>query len=243
VHPSNHPGDADVGGRGHISWPQKMLAPPRPHCAFGSSCPSQPEGQEPGPEICTWCKNMSFNDLYDLADTLPEYRVLRGLIDAYFNQLERDCDERIAKEWSYPCACKDPKFSFKPWRRTFNPQDSRACGTVPQRGQLCARCLAKAREQGCEWLNDNEDERPDFPCIFEDPRMRRPSDINWKRGPVDERGRPNPDWEKDARRHVRCTRSSRRYQLCQMCFNRMCEIRRFGRYFDTNWGTLHEQYR
>jgi hypothetical protein len=219
-----------------------MLAPPRPHCAFGEACPSHPEGKEPGPDMCGWCKNMSFDDLYRLADSLPDYRNLRRVIDAYYERLERDCNERIAKSWLYPCACKDTKFSFSSWRRTFDPRSSRACGTVPTRGQLCARCLAKAQEQRCRWITKTH-EGTDFPCIFEDPRMRRPHDINWRRGPVDEKGRHYLDWEKDERRHVSCARSDLRYQLCQRCFNRMNEIKRFGRYFHENWGTLHEQYR
>lgn len=220
-----------------------MLAPPpRPHCAFGTACDSQPGGQEKGPNICSWCKNLSFEALYKQADTHPDGRALRRLIDAYIHQLERDCDERIIKGWSYLCACKDPEHSFQNWRRDFNPRDPRVCGTVRHRGQLCARCYAKAQEQGCEWLNDCDGDRLGFPCVFEDSRLRRPTDINWKMGPVDEQGYPDPDWEKDTRRHGRCERARRRNQLCQKCFNRMCEIRGFGRYFDTEWGTLHEGY-
>jgi hypothetical protein len=220
-----------------------MLAPPpRPHCAFGTACDSQPEGQEKGPDICTWCKNMSFDALYKQADAHPEGRSLRRTIDTYFHQLERDRDERAVKGWSYLCACKDPMHSFESWRRSFNPKDSRICGTVRHQGQLCARCYTKAREQNCEWLNEWDGDIYGFPCVFEDPRLRRPADINWRRGPVDNQGYPDPNWEKDPRRHRRCDRTRRKNQLCQTCFNRMCEIRGFGRYFDTDWGTLHAGY-
>jgi hypothetical protein len=221
-----------------------MLAPPpRPHCAFGAACNSKPGGQEQGPNICSWCKNMSFEALYKQADEQVGHRALRRLVDDYLHQIERDCEERITKGWTYPCACKDPQFSFESWRRTFNPKDSRACGTVRYRGQLCARCYRKAQEQNCEWLKDFDGDRHGFPCVFEDPRLRRPTDVNWRRGPIDVQGTPDPAWEKDIRRHGRCRRTIRRYQLCQCCFNRMCEIRGFGRYFDTDWGTLHERYR
>jgi hypothetical protein len=221
-----------------------MLAPPpRPHCAFGTACDSKPGGQEKGPNICTWCKNMSFDDLYRKADAHGDRRSLRRLIDAYLHQLERDCNERIAKGWSQLCACKDPIYSFESWRRNFNPRDARPCGYVRYRGQLCARCYRIARERQCSWLQDFYGDRHGFPCVFEDPRLRGPSDNNWKRGPVNDQGYPDPDWEKDSRRHGRCTRTTRRYQLCQLCYNRMCEIRGFGRYFDTEWGTLHDQYR
>jgi len=220
-----------------------MLAPPpRPHCAFGTACNSKEEGQEKGANICNWCKNLSFHALYSQAEAHPDGRALRRLIDGYMHQLERDCDERLRKGWSYLCSCKDPEYSFQSWRRDFNPRDSRVCGTVRHRGQLCARCYTKAQEQGCVWLNECDGDRLGFPCVFEDTRLRRPSDINWKTGPVDEHGCPDPNWEKDARRHGRCGRARRRNQLCQKCFNRMCEIRGFGRYFDTEWGTLHEGY-
>jgi hypothetical protein len=221
-----------------------MLAPPpRPHCAFGTACDSQIGGQEKGPNICTWCKNMSFDALYRQADAHPDHRSLRRLIDAYLHQLERESDERTDKGWSQLCACKDPIHSFESWRRDFHPRDARSCGYVHYRGQLCARCYRKAREQNCGWLQDFCGDRYGFPCVFEDPRLRAPSDNIWKRGPVDDQGYPDPDWEKDPRRHGRCRRTDRRYQLCQLCYNRMCEIRGFGRYFNTDWGTLHDQYR
>lgn len=223
---------------------QMMLAPPpRPHCAFGVACSSKPGGQEEGPNMCSWCKNMSFDALRKQADDHPDRRNLIRLVDEYLHQLERECEERIKKGWSYPCACKDPKFSRESWRRSFNPQDSRACGTVRHRGQLCTRCYTKAREQRCDWLAEFDGDRHGFPCVFEDLRLRRPADVNWKRGPVDNQGVPDLDWEKDWRRHGRCGRRSQRYQLCQTCFNRMNEIRGFGRYFDPNWGILHDRYR
>lgn len=219
-----------------------MLAPPRPHCAFGISCDSKPEGQEKGPDICSWCKNMSFDALYEKSETQPETRHLKRLLDAYMHQLERDSEERLSKGWSYLCACKDPEYRFQTWRRDFNPRDARVCGTVRHRGQLCARCYRKAHEQGCAWLANFEHDRLGFPCVFEDPRLRRPIDMNWKIGPSDEWGRADPSWEKDSRRHGRCERAGRKNQLCQKCFNRMCEIRGFGRYFDTEWGILREGY-
>jgi hypothetical protein len=219
-----------------------MLAPPPPHCAFGTACNSRPGGQNKGHSICNWCKNLSFAALYRQAETHPEGRSLRRLIDAYVYQLERDCTERIAKGWSYLCATKDPEYSFEGWRRDFNPRDSRVCGTVRHRGQLCARCYTKAREQNCEWLKECDGDRLGFPCVFDDPQLRRPTDVNWRRGPTDAQGRPEPDWERDLRRHGRCARAKQKNQLCQRCFNRMCEIRGFGRYFDTEWGTLRGRY-
>jgi len=235
---------ADTSDSSLLFWLLIMLAPPpRPHCAFGAACSSKPGGQEQGPNICQWCKNMSFEALRKQADNHPDRRNLIRLLDEYLHQLERECGERITKGWSYPCACKDPKFSRENWRRNFNPQDPRACGTVRYRGQLCTRCYKKAREQRCGWLSEFDGDRYGFPCVFEDLRLRRPADVNWKRGPVDNQGVPDLDWEKDWRRHGRCGRRSKRYQLCQTCFNRMNEIRGFGRYFDTNWGILHDRYR
>ncbi|KAH9864744.1 hypothetical protein IAQ61_008689, partial [Plenodomus lingam] len=223
---------------------QRMLPPPpRPHCAFGSSCTSCLEGQQKGPDLCSWCKNMSFDALYRLAETQPDTRQLKRVIDAYMHQLERDNYERMARGWTYLCACKDPLYRFQPWRREFNPMDNRLCGTVRHRGQLCARCYEKAQEQGCAWLADFEGDRLGFPCVFEDPRLRRPTDVNWRVGPLDAGGNPDPCWEKDARRHGRCERATRRHQLCQKCYDRICEIRGFGRYFDTEWGVLREGYR
>jgi hypothetical protein len=220
-----------------------MLAPPpRPHCAFGVACNSRPEGQEQGPDICSWCKNMSFDALYKQAESQPDTRWLKRLIDAYMQQLERDNTERIRRSWSCLCACKDPEYRFHAWRRDFNPQDSRLCGTARHRGQLCARCFQKAQEQSCLWLAEFDGDRCGFPCAFEDPRLRRQIDSNWKIGPVDERGEPDPGWEKDSRRHERCERARFKNQLCQKCFNRMCEIRGFGRYFDTEWGILRGGY-
>jgi hypothetical protein len=138
-----------------------MLAPPpRPHCAFGTACDSRPGGQDKGPNICSWCKNMSFDALYAQADTQPDSRSLRRLIDGYIHQLERDCEERIVKGWSYLCVCKDPEYAFQSWRREFNPRESRICGTVRHRGQLCARCFTKAQQQGCTWLNEFGGDRP-----------------------------------------------------------------------------------
>lgn len=220
-----------------------MLAPPpKPHCAFGTACDSCPEGKEPGPDICSWCKNMSFDMLYKLSEEQPDTRAIKRLIDAYMRQLERDNAERIRKGWSFLCACKDPDYRSQAWRREFNPKDPRICGTVRFRGQLCARCFRKAKEQACPWLEQFDGDRLGFPCAFEDPRLRRPIDANWKVGPLDEHGRPDPSWEKDPRRDGRCERTRFRKQLCQKCFNRMCEIRSFGRYFDTEWGILRGSY-
>ena len=185
---------------------------------------------------------MSFNALYKQAEAQPDSRGLKRLIDVYMHQLERDSQERISKGWSYLCACKDPDYRFQIWRRNFNPKDARLCGTVRHRGQLCTRCFRKAQEQGCPWLSEFEGDRIGFPCVFEDPRLRRPIDINWKTGPVDDRGQPDPNWEKDSRRHGRCERARYKNTLCQKCFNRMCEIKGFGRYFDTEWGTLRQGF-
>lgn len=221
-----------------------MLAPPpRPHCAFGSSCGSRVGGQEKGPNLCSWCKNLSFDSLHQLATAQPDTRHLQEIIDNYMHQLERDNLERISKAWPYLCACKDPRYRIHPWRRDFNPMDNRMCGTVRHRGQLCTRCYQKAREQNCAWLAEFDGDRLGFPCVFEDPRLRRLADVNWKTGPVDSRGRPDPSWEKDQRKHGRCNRASRKHQLCQSCYDRMCEIRGFGRYFDLEWGVLREGYR
>ncbi|KAF1829918.1 hypothetical protein BDW02DRAFT_125857 [Decorospora gaudefroyi] len=215
-----------------------MLAPPKPHCAFGTACDSRPEGQERGPDICSWCKNMSFDALYKRAEAQADTRLLKRLIDAWMHQLERDNSERIRRGWPCLCASKDPEYRFHAWRRDFNPKDSRLCGTVRHRGQLCARCYRTAQEQECTWLAEFDGDRYGFPCVFEDHRLRRPVDANWKIGPLDAQGHPDPNWEKDPRRHGRCERARFKNQLCQKCFNRMCEIRGFGRYFDTEWGML-----
>lgn len=218
-----------------------MLAPPpKPHCAFGAACNSSPGGQEKGPEMCSWCKNMSVDALYNQAESQPDRRTLRRLIDSYMLQLERDNEERLRKGWSHLCACKDPEYRFHPWRRSFNPRDARLCGTVLHRGQLCTRCYTKAQEQRCAWLSEFHGDRFGFPCVFMDPDLKRPIDVNWKTGPLDARGQPDPNWGSDPRRHGRCERARQKNQLCQKCFNRMCEIRGFGRYFDTEWGVLHE---
>lgn len=220
-----------------------MLAPPpRPHCAFGTACNSRSEGQERGPDICTWCKNMSFDDLYEQASHHPYRRHINRLIDAYMHQLELDSNERIRKGWSHLCACKDPEYRFDAWRRSFNPRDGRLCGTVRYRGQLCARCYQKAQEQSCSWLAEFDGDRLGFPCVFEDPQLNRTVDRNWRVGPLDEQGQPDPHWEKDPNRHGRCGRRRERNSLCQRCFNRMCEIRGFGRYFDPEWGTLRQSF-
>ncbi|KAI4657971.1 uncharacterized protein J4E78_006361 [Alternaria triticimaculans] len=220
-----------------------MLAPPpKPHCAFGTACGSRPGGQEQGTDICSWCKNMSFDALYKQAEAHPDKPLLRYRIDVYRHQLERDSSERIRKGWTNLCACKDPEFRFSAWRNDFNPQDSRLCGTVRHRGQLCARCYRKAQEQACHWLSEFDGDRVGFPCVFEDPRLRRPVDSNWKIGPRNQQGEADPSWEKDPRRDGRCDRTRFRNQLCQKCFNRMCEIRGFGRYFDTEWGILRRNY-
>ena len=220
-----------------------MLAPPPRHrCAFGSACNSRPEGQEKGPDICFWCKNLSFDTLYAQAASQTDKLFLNSLIDAYMHQLERDSNERISKGWSYLCACKDPECRFDMWRRSFNPKDGRLCGTVRHRGQLCTRCYHAAQEQKCAWLVEFDRDRLGYPCVFEDPRLRRPVDQNWRIGPLDEQGQPDPDWEKDPRRHGRCGRRRERNNLCQQCFNRMCEIKGFGRYFDPDWGTLRHGF-
>jgi hypothetical protein len=216
--------------------------PPRPHCAFGTACSSHLDGQEKGSHICSWCKNLSFEKLYQQAEAQPDTQVLRHLIDNYMHQLEQDNAERMTKGWSHLCACKDPEYRSQSWRRDFSPQDPRTCGNVRHRGQLCTRCFTKAQEQRCAWLVEFDGDRLNFPCVFEDPRLRRPTDANWKLGPVDVRGAPDPNWEKDPRRHARCGRARQKNQLCQLCFNRICEIRGFGRYFDTEWGTLHGVY-
>ncbi|KAF1946368.1 hypothetical protein EJ02DRAFT_336403, partial [Clathrospora elynae] len=219
-----------------------MLAPPRPHCAFGTACGSRPGGQEQGPDLCSWCKNMSFAALYRLSESQPDTQWLKRLADEYMHQLERDNFERITKGWSHLCACKDPDFRSQAWRRDFNPKDSRICGSVLYRGQLCTRCFQMAQEQGCPWLEEFDGDRLGFPCVFEDTRLRRLIDANWKVGPVDQQGHPDSGWEKDPRRHGRCERARFKNQLCQKCFSRMCEIRGFGRYFDTEWGKLRRGY-
>lgn len=216
--------------------------PPRTHCLLGAACDSCPEGQEQGPEICSWCKNMSFEELYKRSATLPDTESINLVIDTYKRQLELETAERIRKGWSFLCACKDPEYRSQSWRRNFNPKDSRLCGTVLHRGQLCVRCYRKAREQNCTWLEEFDGDRLGFPCAFDDTRLRRRIDASWKIGPLDRHGQPDPSWERDPRRDGRCERTRLRNQLCQKCFNRMCEIRGFGRFFDSEWGTLHRRY-
>ncbi|KAL6152866.1 hypothetical protein ACJBU6_08040 [Exserohilum turcicum] len=185
---------------------------------------------------------MSFDELYKRAETQPDSEPIKHIINAYKQQLERDSAERIRKGWTFLCACKDPAYRSQAWRRDFNPKDSRLCGTVRHRGQLCTRCLRKAIEQECSWLEEFDGDRVRFPCAFEDARLRRRIDANWKTGPVDKYGQPDPSWEKDPRRDGRCERARFRNQLCQKCYNRMCEIRGFGRYFDSEWGILRKRY-
>src|SRR5690242_12376268 len=102
-----------------------MQAPPKPHCAFGSACPAYPGGQERGPNICNRCKNLSFHRLYEQSDSHPDKRRLNCLINAYMHELERESTERITRGWAYLCASKDPEYRYQPWRRDFNPDDSR----------------------------------------------------------------------------------------------------------------------
>jgi hypothetical protein len=216
--------------------------PPRPDCAFGTACPSRPGGREGGADICGWCKNMSLTALYDHAKSQPNKKHLTEIIDKYKYELENSNEVRASKGWSYVCASKDPKFFSHVWRSAFNPQNSRPCGTVRYQGQLCARCYDSAKQQGCAWLDEFDGDRFEFPCVFEDASLKRPEDRNWRIGPIGAQGRPDPDWEKDVRRHGRCERVARKKSLCQNCFSRMCEIKGFGRYFDTEWGKLRETY-
>lgn len=86
-----------------------MQPPPKPHCAFGTACNAFEEGQEKGLSICTWCKNMSFDALYERAELFSDKRRLKRLIDSYMRELEQENDERISKGWNSLCACKDPR--------------------------------------------------------------------------------------------------------------------------------------
>ena len=112
-----------------------MLAPPpKPHCAFGTACGSRPGGQDQGPDICSWCKNMSFDALYKQAEAHSNTRLLKHLIDMYMHQLERDSSERIRKGWACLCACKDPEYRFSAIPRT------------PASAVLCAIVASYARD-------------------------------------------------------------------------------------------------
>ncbi|CAO2651343.1 Nn.00g096400.m01.CDS01 [Neocucurbitaria sp. VM-36] len=213
-----------------------MQPPANPqHCAFGTACASSSSGQEIGKDICSWCKNLSFDALEAKAETQPDAIHLKDLIKDYKLQLIREKDQRIEKNWLFLCASKDPKYRSDEWRRNFDPQDSTGCSPVRHRGQLCPRCYINACEQGCGWLADFDGDRLGFPCVFEDQRLRRPVDMNWRVGPVDAQGRPNPYWEK---KHGECQRVGHRNKLCHRCYTRMCEIRGFGRYFDVDEGIL-----
>jgi hypothetical protein len=220
-----------------------MPPPPQPHCAFGSTCASRPDGQQSGPSICTYCANLSFPALYAQASThTSAAHSLKRLVDAYLQQLERDRTERATKRWSHLCATKDPFHAFAPWRRAFDPRSPRVCTTVPHPHQLCPRCYDAARTQRCPWLAEWDGNRLGFPCVWEDARLRRDVDVNWKRGPVDAAGRVDPNWEKDFRRDGMCGRAEKRNQVCQRCFERMCEVRGFGRFFCEEWGVLRAGY-
>ncbi|KAH7398638.1 hypothetical protein DE146DRAFT_497512 [Phaeosphaeria sp. MPI-PUGE-AT-0046c] len=222
-----------------------MQAPPssRLVCAFGKACSSRKGGKEQGPDLCSWCKNMSLFELYRLADGLgrEDHEAVRKLVDAYKKHLEDDLLERLRhKGWLMPCAIKDPYVRHMQWRDSFNPQDDKPCNNVVHRGQLCQRCYTKAREQECTWLKVEFDgDRYGFPCVFEDPRMHRPKDYFWRRGPGED-----PDWEKDSRRgHAPCGRCEQRYKLCQNCYARINEMRGFGKFFDETHGILRMRYR
>jgi hypothetical protein len=217
-----------------------MLAPsPKSHCAFGTACNSRPAGREKGSDICGWCKNLSLDALYKQAESPTDERYFTCLVDGYKDQLESESNERANKIWPYLCACKDPEFRFDEWRSGFHPQDSLPCGTVPHQGQLCRRCYLSAKKQRCEWLVHFDGDRIGFPCVFVDTSLRRSEDRNWRAGPLDAQGKSDPDWEKDFQRHGDCGRAGIKNSLYQRCFNRMCKIRGFEQYFDTEWGTLH----
>lgn len=220
-----------------------MLPPtPRRYCALGSQCSSQDGGQEKGPDICSRCKNLSYQELRQRAiNRHDDIDHLKRLVDGYFQQLEKNCLERIEKEWGFPCACKDPLYKEASWRRHFDPEDYSPCGTVRHRGQLCTRCHSKAREQQCSWLINFDGDRFGFPCVWDDPRLRRPVDQRWKTGPLYD-GKPDEYWRSNPGTKRFCKRAVRQYQLCQPCYNRMCNISGFGLFFHDTYGTLHEQY-
>lgn len=220
-----------------------MLPPPsRSYCAFGNSCASCPEGLPIGPDICPWCKNLSFDALYRQAEAQPNTCRLYHLIDDYKDQLDRESLERANKGWAPLCASKDPDYRDKLWRSDFNPEDPRICGPVAHRGQLCARCYDKAQKQGCAWLSRFDGDTFGFPCVFEDIKLMTDRDLIWRKGPINSDGRYDSSWEKDPQRHGRCKRARYKNTLCEKCFTRMNELRGFGRFFDADEGTLRRDY-
>lgn len=217
-----------------------MQAPPLPQrCVFGPACHSRQGGKAQGPNICDYCKNLNIYDLYEFADHAPDYTAVRNIVDKYKNDLASHFQQCLRKGWLLPCATKDLSLKHLEWRKSFNPDDDAPCKQVVHRGQLCQRCFTKAREQQCQWLTtDFDGDLHQFPCAFEDRRLHRPKDYEWRKGPGEDK-----DWEKNPNRHSQCGRREQRFKLCQPCFNRMNEMRGFSKYFDSMSGVLADRYR
>lgn len=182
---------------------------------------------------------MSFPALDSKAETLRNPLLLTDAIKAYKKELIQNNKERIEKQWSKLCACKDPKYRNQDWRRDFNPNDERPCRLVEHRGQLCTRCYRKACDQDCPWLKAIDDDRTEYPCIWQDPDFERGVNEYWRQGPI-EKGLTNEYWKPDPTRagEVPCTTVNRRKHLCPGCFNRMNVIQKFGKFFDNDTGVL-----
>lgn len=223
---------------GAISQP-KMDTPPSTSCAFGPHCPS-PTLYEKGRELCSWCKNLSFHRLYQLAASQPDKRFLNAAINNYMQELIADKEYYKSMNLDLvPCASKDPTFFNADWRSRFDPEDDSACTPVRKsqhEGRLCKRCYGKARIQGEPWLEELYGMTFGFPCVWDDEYLiwSGANNVNdeWKTASED------PYWKPSHR----CWRLRHMNQLCQLCFNRTYDGIDFKYYFEPVNGFLRQPY-
>ncbi|KAF2655967.1 hypothetical protein K491DRAFT_715813 [Lophiostoma macrostomum CBS 122681] len=197
----------------------------KPQCVLEKAC-ENPDS-EFAPEICGYCKNLSYGMLSGKIETYKENKGLGSPtkdddpIVMLMNELVRkllkerkDLEKKLSEKnnpttqrTEYLCASIGPEkdYAESPWRYELNPKRATACQSVHRKGQLCDSCLEAMKSQHSALFDEYFDPEGivGFTCVFQDERY---NDLQWKK-----------DYTPADYRPLTCERAVRNLTMCKKC--------------------------
>ncbi|KAF2708505.1 hypothetical protein K504DRAFT_435059 [Pleomassaria siparia CBS 279.74] len=225
-------------------------------CAFGRRCFSRKPGEvffakeeDANAGICQDCQNRSTVDLRNRAEYMSSG--VRKLVHDHTLKLMESALSDERKDWPQStwiytkpvCAMRHPNYQGESWRCDFVPRlGRRPCEPTAEHDVLCSRCARELRRQVEEdptFLNNPKLEnvagsfenfrRLGFPCLFVDPRYNGKEGIRWREWVDPATGKKDKlEWMDP---ETRCRRTKRKDSLCDKCYARCKDHRRYREVF------------